>query len=223
MEQAVKKEQTERVSRKKVEAKSANQEDAIHAICESDVAFCVGPPGSGKSYLSMGMACEYYLEQRVSKIVITKPVIETGKKGLGYLPGTMAAKLSPYMISIKEELKDFLGARTLDDMIREGNLEVCPLEYMRGRNFHNSFIIGEEFQNATYEQIKMFLTRIGRNSKMVINGDMDQTDLYPDEAGGLEHCLDRLETVDGVAISRLEKKDIVRNGIISDILIALGD
>jgi len=205
-----------RPARKKLKPKTENQEDYIIAMTESDVTFCSGPAGSGKTAVSVGMACEYVLSDRVEKIIITRPVVESGR-GIGFLPGSLNEKVHPYMVPIIEEMKLYLGMETYNSMRATNTIEICPLEYMRGRNFHNTFMILDEAQNATFEQIKMFMTRIGIGSKAVINGDLDQTDLKG-ESGGLLQCMDCLTSLMGVGICYLTSEDIVRNGIISKIL-----
>lgn len=186
-------------------------------MSESDVTFCSGPAGSGKTAVAVGLACEYFLQNRVEKIIITRPVVEAGR-GLGFLPGSLTEKIQPYLVPVVEEMKLYLGVETYNSARSTNQVEMCPLEYMRGRNFHNCFMILDEAQNATYEQIKMFITRIGIGSKAVINGDISQTDLPSICDGGLDSCMDRLEEVEGVAVCELSSEDIVRNGIISEIL-----
>tara|TARA_Y100000296_G_scaffold51133_1_gene58649 strand:+ start:328 stop:897 length:570 start_codon:yes stop_codon:yes gene_type:complete len=189
-------------------------------MAESDVTFCSGPAGSGKTAVAVGLACEHFLQSRVEKIIVTRPVVEAGK-GLGFLPGSLAEKIHPYLVPVVEEMKLYLGVETYNSARSTNQIEMCPLEYMRGRNFHDSFMLLDEAQNATYEQIKMFITRIGRGSKAVIDGDVSQTDLPHDCGGGLDACMDRLEDVEGVAICELDSEDIIRNGIISKILAKL--
>ena len=208
-----------RPARKKLKAKTDNQYDYISLMSENDLTFCCGPAGSGKTAVSVGMACEYILEERVDKIIITRPVIESGR-GLGFLPGGLNEKVHPYMGPMIEEMKLYLGVDAYNSMRATNKIEVCPLEYMRGGNFHNTIMILDEAQNATFEQIKMFMTRIGIGSKAVVNGDLDQTDLKGvyDESGGLRNCMDRLDDLHGVGICYLTNSDIVRNRIISSIL-----
>tara|TARA_R110000824_G_scaffold9932_12_gene44150 strand:+ start:2343 stop:3014 length:672 start_codon:yes stop_codon:yes gene_type:complete len=203
-------------SRKKLKPKTENQAEYIRSMVESSVTFCAGPAGSGKTAVAVGLACEYILQNKVEKIVITRPVVESGR-GLGFLPGSLTEKIQPYLVPIVEEMKLYLGRETYNSMRSVNAIEICPLEYMRGRNFHNAFMILDEAQNATFEQIKMFLTRIGLGSKAVINGDLDQTDLRG-EAGGLSECMSKLSGLHGLAICELDHSDIVRNGIISSIL-----
>ena len=202
--------------------KSTNQRIYVNSIHKSDIIFCSGPAGSGKTAIAVGLACQYLINKQVEKIVIARPTIESGR-GLGHLPGTYTAKIQPYLIPVLEEMSKYLDAETLRIFRHSNIIELCPLEYMRGRNFHGSFMILDESQNATFEQIKMFLTRIGRNSKAVVNGDLAQTDLYADTRGGLNTCMNKLEGLEGVSICRLEGADIVRNDIIVKILNRLND
>lgn len=206
--------------KKRLTPKSENQANYIEAIESSDITFCVGPAGSGKTSLAVGVACKYLLEGRVEKIVITRPVVESGR-GLGFLPGTMTEKVMPYLVPVMEEMKMYLGLDNFGLMRGAANIELCPLEYMRGRNFHNSFILLDEAQNATLEQIKMFLTRLGVGSKAVVNGDASQTDLDERSAGGLDFCLQRLSDISGVSVCELTGQDIVRNKILASVLGAL--
>ena len=208
--------------RKALKAKTKNQEGYIRAIEDNDVTLCTGPAGTGKTAVSVGLACDYLLDGRVEKIVVTRPVIESGR-GLGFLPGTFEEKIHPYLIPVLEEMEYRLNTNRVQAYRDEGKIEVCPLEYMRGRNFHNCFMILDEAQNATFEQLKMFITRIGWDSKAVINGDMDQTDLTHAEQGGLDTFLYRLDEINGVGIAELTDEDIIRNKIISKILNALHD
>ena len=140
-------------SRKKLKPKTENQEEYIRSMVESSVTFCSGPAGSGKTAVAVGLACEYILQNKVEKIIITRPVVESGR-GLGFLPGSLTDKIQPYLVPIVEEMKLYLGRETYNSMRSVNAIEICPLEYMRGRNFHNSFMILDEAQNATFEQIK---------------------------------------------------------------------
>lgn len=197
--------------------KSQNQAEYIRCIAENDITFCKGPAGSGKTAIAVGLACEYLIANKVAKIVITRPVIESGK-GLGFLPGTMMEKVNPYLIPILEEMKQYLGQEALYSYKANNTIEICPLEYMRGRNFHDTFMILDEGQNCTFEQIKMFVTRLGINSKAVINGDTDQSDLPEYTKGGLDKFIDRLVNLRGIGLCELTSADIVRNNLISKIL-----
>lgn len=214
-----KKPKTTRQRRKILKPKTRNQETYMQSINKSDVTFCSGPAGSGKTSVSVGMACEYLIEKKVDKIIITRPVVESGR-GLGHLPGTLVEKINPYLIPILEEMNQYLTKNTVETYRGRDIIELCPLEYMRGRNFHNCFMILDEAQNATFEQIKMFITRIGKDSKAVINGDLRQSDLGKHQ-GGLKTCMDKLSEVSGVGVCKLDYSDIVRSGIVSKILMTL--
>ena len=205
---------------KDFKAKTDGQIDYVRAIVESEVVFCTGPAGTGKTACAVGLACEHLTQNKVANIVITRPVMETGRTGLGYLPGSMENKIHPYLVPILDEMKIYLGKYQTELLIENNTIRIVPLEYMRGYNFHQSFIILDEAQNATLSQLKMVLTRIGRGSTIVITGDMKQSDLFEDQMG-LITCLDRLHDVRGVSIVKLTEKDIVRNGIISRILAKL--
>ena len=205
-----------------LQPKSPNQSKYLKAIHRSDIVFCSGPAGSGKTAIAVGVACQYLITKQVDKIVIARPTIESGR-GLGHLPGTYTAKIQPYLIPVLEEMSKYISPEALRVFRNSNIVELCPLEYMRGRNFHNSFMILDEAQNATFDQIKMFLTRIGLNSKAIINGDPKQTDLYSDMKGGFDKCIDRLEGIDKISICKLEGADIVRNDIIAKILNRLND
>ena len=208
--------------RKALKPKTKNQENYVRAIGSNKVCFCTSPAGTGKTAVAVGLACDYLLDKRVEKIIVTRPVIESGR-GLGFLPGTFEEKIHPYLIPVLEEMQFRLNTNRVQAYREEGKIEVVPLEYMRGRNFHNCFMILDEAQNATFEQLKMFVTRIGWDSKAVINGDIDQTDLLVKDRGGLEEFLERLEDIVGVGIAELTDEDIIRNPIISKVLNALYD
>jgi phosphate starvation-inducible PhoH-like protein len=204
-------------NRKILRPKSINQENYIISMVENDVTICTGPAGSGKSSVAVGLACSWLLENKIEKIIITRPTVENGR-GLGFLPGNKDEKIHPYLVPILEEMEQYLGKMNLTKYREAGIIEMCPLEYMRGRNFHNCFMILDEAQNATFEQIKMFITRIGMYSRAVINGDADQSDLPHSIRGGLENVQQRLFGLQGIGTCQLEASDIVRNPIIGRIL-----
>jgi len=204
-------------NRKILKPKSINQENYIISMVENDVTICTGPAGSGKSSVAVGLACSWLLENKIEKIIITRPTVENGR-GLGYLPGNKDEKIHPYLVPVLEEMEQYLGKMVLSRYRDAGIIEMCPLEYMRGRNFHHSFMILDEAQNATFEQIKMFLTRIGMYSTAVINGDADQSDLPLSMRGGLEHVQKKLFGLQGIGTCQLDASDIVRNPIIGRIL-----
>jgi phosphate starvation-inducible PhoH-like protein len=210
------------LKRKTLKPKTDNQADYIRTMVDADVTLCSGPAGTGKTAVAVGLACEYILEKKVDKIIITRPVVESGR-GLGFLPGTFTEKIHPYLVPVLEEMNLYLLPDKVNSLRSMNLIEVCPLEYMRGRNFHNAFMILDEAQNCTHEQIKMFLTRIGRNSKAIINGDTEQSDLPLSMRGGLANCIDRLEDVEGVGICELTSADIVRNDVIARILSKLSN
>ena len=199
-----------RPARKRLQPKSENQAEYLRLITECDVTFCSGPAGSGKTACSVGLACDWILNKKINNIVVARPAIEAGR-GLGHLPGSLNEKVQPYMIPVLEEMKKYLGLDTYNSMRATKTIEVCPLEFMRGRTFDDSFTILDEAQNATYEQIIMFITRLGMHSTAVINGDPDQTDLKGRDAGAFDQLMDELDDLDGVGICELEACDIVRN------------
>lgn len=214
--------QRKKSSGRKLKPKTENQAKYIRSMIESDITICIGPAGTGKTTLSVGLACEQILEGKTNRIIITRPVVESGK-GLGFLPGTFQDKIHPYLVPVFEEMNMYLSSQVTERLVKEKHIEICPLEYMRGRNFHNSFIILDEAQNATYEQIKMLITRMGSKSKCVINGDIEQSDLPFNLRGGLEECWDRLDNLRGVGLVELERCDIIRNKIIARVLDRLED
>jgi len=201
-----------------VSAKTENQKEYIRAIINNDVVFCTGPSGSGKSYIAAGIAADHLFKDLADQIIITRPLVCTGKD-IGALPGELDEKIRPYLMPMEENLKFFLGRELYSAMLKENRIRYEPLEVMRGATFHNAYMILDEAQNCTIEQIKMFITRMGEYSKVLINGDIKQTDLRG--TSGLLQCIDRLNGTDGVGISQLYYEDIQRNGIIGRILEAL--
>lgn len=202
-----------------LQPKSNNQKEYIRTIAENDVTFAVGPAGSGKTCVAIGMAIQYFLEGRCSKIVVTRPVLESGER-LGALPGDLKEKIAPYLVPIFDEVKKYLSYSDMNLYLNktDGGIEIAPLAYMRGRTFNNTFIVLDEAQNCTREQLKMFVTRIGIDSKMVITGDLEQSDLPRHLGGALSEFVEKLSDINGVGISKLEYNDIVRHTIIGDIL-----
>lgn len=202
---------------KEFKTKTDGQHDYIRSIIESDITFCTGPAGSGKTACAVGLACDHLVTGKVENIVLSRPVVETGRHGLGYLPGSLENKIHPYLVPMLDELNLYLGKTRVDLFLTNQTIRIVPLEYMRGYNLHNSFIILDEAQNATLSQIKMILTRIGRGSKLIINGDLNQSDLQNKDIG-LSICMDKLKDINGVAIIQLTDLDIIRHSIISRIL-----
>jgi len=201
----------------RLKPRSLNQRDYIRSVADSTITFCQGVPGSGKTHIAIGMALEYLLDNKVKKIVITRPVVEAGEK-LGFLPGDAEAKLHPYLLPLYDEIDYFLKPQHFQKLKNTRQIEIVPLGLMRGRSFHESFIVADECQNASYEQLKMLLTRIGIDSKMVLTGDLEQSDLQCIKQGGFKSIIDRLDGVEGVGFSHLDISDIVRNPIIADIV-----
>jgi len=199
-------------------AKTENQKEYIRSIIENDITFCTGPSGTGKSFIAAGIAAEHLLKDKVETIVVTRPLICTGKD-IGSLPGELGEKIKPYLQPMEENLKFFLGRDRFGLYYNNRRIKFEPLETMRGATFHNSYMILDEAQNCTLEQIKMFITRMGEKSKVMINGDTKQTDLY--NTNGLNFCLDRLKEIKGIGICKLDYQDIQRNGILGAVLYAL--
>lgn len=214
-----KQQRRERENKPKVlEAQSDNQKDYIISIIENDVTFCTGPSGSGKSYIAAGIASEKLHKNEYDQVIITRPLVCTGKD-IGSLPGELQEKIAPYLLPMAENFKHFLGAAHYGLYYNERRIKYMPLEVMRGSTFHDSLMILDEAQNCTFEQIKMFITRMGQNSKVLINGDIRQTDLH--NRSGLDDIMYKLRNVGGVGICELTYEDIQRNGILGDILNAL--
>lgn len=201
-----------------LEAKTENQRDYIRSIIENDITFCTGPSGTGKSFIAAGIASDHIFKDKIESIIVTRPLVCTGKD-IGSLPGELNEKIKPYLAPMTENLKYFLGRDKFGLYCNTNRIRFEPLETMRGMTFHNAYMILDEAQNCTLEQIKMFITRMGKDSKVIINGDMRQTDLF--NRSGLSFCLDRLNNLNGVGICKLDYHDIQRNGIIGSVLHAL--
>ena len=206
--------------RNRLKPRSENQKDYIRSMSENTITFCQGVAGSGKTHIAIGMALEYLLDDKVNRIIITRPVVESGEK-IGYLPGTAEEKLHPYLLPLLDEIKYFIPSSQYSSLKSNNKIEVVPLGLMRGRNFHNCFIVADECQNASFDQLKMLLTRIGLNSKMVLTGDISQSDLHRHYQGGFLNMIKSLDGIEGIGISELTNSDIVRNPIISKILLRL--
>jgi len=199
-------------------AKTENQKEYIRSIIENDITFCTGPSGTGKSFIAAGIAAEHLLKDKIETIIVTRPLVCTGKD-IGSLPGELGDKIKPYLQPMEENLKFFLGRDKFGLYYNTRRIRFEPLETMRGSTFHNSYMILDEAQNCTLEQIKMFITRMGENSKVMINGDTKQTDLY--DTNGLNYCLSKLKNINGIGICGLDYHDIQRNGILGAVLHAL--
>lgn len=202
---------------KPVKAKTLGQKKYCTAIKSHTITLGVGPAGTGKTYLAVALAVTAFRAQEVNRIILTRPAVEAGEK-LGFLPGDLQQKVDPYLRPLYDALFDMLGVETYQKYMERGNIEVAPLAYMRGRTLDDSFIILDEAQNTTPEQMKMFLTRLGFNSKMVITGDITQIDLPVGRRSGLKDVLRILKGIDDIAQVRFSEKDVVRHRLVQDII-----
>jgi phosphate starvation-inducible PhoH-like protein len=202
---------------KGITAKTIGQKRYVDAMRANTVTFAIGPAGTGKTYLAVATAVRALQDHQVSRLILTRPAVEAGER-LGYLPGTLYEKIDPYMRPLYDALFEMTGADSLPRLMERGTVEVAPLAYMRGRSLNDAFIILDEAQNTTPEQMKMFLTRIGFGSKAVINGDATQVDLGSEQASGLTVVQQILEGIDGIAFCRLGGRDVVRHKIVQDIV-----
>jgi phosphate starvation-inducible PhoH-like protein len=205
------------IYRNRLKPRTDNQKEYLRTILESNITFCQGVAGSGKTHCAVGLAIEHLLDEKVKKIIITRPVVEAGEK-IGFLPGDADSKLHPYLLPILDEINHFIPLAHYTSLKLNNRIEVVPLGLMRGRNFNNCFIIADECQNASYEQLKMLITRLGKDSKMVLTGDISQSDLQKHLQGGFYEMIEQLEGIEGIGISRLQFSDIVRHPIIAKIL-----
>ena len=194
-----------------------NQKHYMSSINDNIVTFVIGPAGTGKTYVAVSCAVKRLLRKNIRKIILVRPIIEAGEK-LGYLPGNIKDKVDPYMRPIYDALGDFLSHQKIKDLLDKDIIEISPLAFMRGRTFNNAFIILDEAQNITTPQMKMFLTRIGENTKVVINGDITQIDLKYEQDSGLLYAIDILKDVTDIGIVRLDNNDIIRSDIVKNIL-----
>lgn len=202
---------------KPVKPKTLGQKNYCSKIKQNTITIGVGPAGTGKTYLAVAMAVTAFRAQEVNRIILTRPAVEAGEK-LGFLPGDLQQKVDPYLRPLYDALFDMLGAETYQKYVERGNIEVAPLAYMRGRTLDDSFIILDEAQNTTSEQMKMFLTRLGFNSKMVITGDITQIDLPDGKRSGLKEALRILKDVKDIAQVRFNERDVVRHKLVQDII-----
>ena len=205
------------IAGKPVKPKTLGQKSYVDNIRKKMIVFGMGPAGTGKTYLAMAMAITAFKNEEVSRIILTRPAIEAGEK-LGFLPGDLQSKVDPYLRPLYDALFDMLGAETYQKYVERGNIEVAPLAYMRGRTLDDSFIILDEAQNTSVEQMKMFLTRLGFNSKMVVTGDITQIDLPDGRRSGLVDAVKVLKDVDDIQIIRFNERDVVRHKLVQDII-----
>ena len=205
-----------------VNPKTLGQKRYLEAIQDHDITFGIGPAGTGKTFLAMTMAVISLKEEKVSRIVLTRPAVEAGE-ALGFLPGDLYEKLDPYLRPLHDALQDLLPMEEVQKQMERGIVEIAPLAYMRGRTLNNAFIILDEAQNSTAEQMLMFLTRLGFNSKAVITGDPTQVDLPPSKTSGIIEAKKALAKVDGIALCELDKRDVVRHPLVQRIVQAYDD
>ena len=202
---------------KPIKPKTIGQKKYVEAIRGNTVTIGVGPAGTGKTYLAVAMAVDAFRQKTVNRIILTRPAVEAGEK-LGFLPGDLQQKVDPYLRPLYDALFDMLGAENFQRCQERGDIEVAPLAYMRGRTLDDSFIILDEAQNTTSEQMKMFLTRLGFNSKAVVTGDITQIDLPDGKKSGLKEVLKILKDIDGIAISQFSERDVVRHRLVQEII-----
>lgn len=207
---------------KTIRPKTANQKKYVDAIDENTITFGIGPAGSGKTYLAMAKAIQALQSKQVNRIILTRPAVEAGER-LGFLPGTLHEKIDPYLRPLFDALHDMIDQDSIPRLMTAGVIEVAPLAYMRGRTLNDAFIILDEAQNTTAEQMKMFLTRLGFGSKMIVTGDVTQVDLPNNSRSGLKIVQDILKDIDDIAFMHLTADDVVRNRLVGDIVTAYGN
>jgi len=204
-------------SRRRIGAKTLAQREYIDLMRKRDVVFAVGPAGTGKTYLAMAMAIAALNRHEVARVVLTRPAVEAGEK-LGFLPGTMAEKVNPYLRPLYDALGDMMDFEKSTRLMERGAIEVAPLAFMRGRTLNDAFVILDEAQNTTPEQMKMFLTRLGFDSKAVVTGDVTQIDLPPEKRSGLVDAVEILRGVEGIGFMAFDERDVVRHPLVQSIL-----
>ena len=200
-----------------IKARNQNQQSYIHNILNHDISFGVGVAGTGKTYLAVACAVEALERQEVRRILLTRPAVEAGEK-LGFLPGDLSQKVDPYLRPLYDALFEMLGFEKVEKLIERNVIEIAPLAYMRGRTLNDAFIILDESQNTTVEQMKMFLTRIGFNARAVITGDITQVDLPKGQTSGLRHAMDVLVDIEGISFDFFQSKDVVRHPVVARII-----
>ena len=205
------------ISGRPIRSRSANQQQIVDAFNENDMVFAVGPAGTGKTYLGIALAVKALKEQTAKRIILSRPAVEAGEK-LGFLPGDMKEKIDPYLQPLYDALEDMIPAVKLQDMMEKKIIQIAPLAFMRGRTLSDAVVILDEAQNTTSAQIKMFLTRMGWNTKMIITGDMTQVDLPHSVKSGLAVAMDVLKNTEGISIIQLNDKDIVRHKLVTRIV-----
>ncbi len=205
---------------KAITAKTINQQKLLKEVEKNDLLFAIGPAGTGKTYTAIALAVRALKERQVRRIILTRPAVEAGEQ-LGYLPGDLKDKLDPYLQPLYDALFDMIPARKLNDLFDDKIIEIAPLAFMRGRTLDNAFVILDEAQNASYSQLKMFLTRMGQNAKFIITGDLTQVDLPEKSKSGLKKVIDRLNNIEEISIVNFDKADILRHRVVKKIINAL--
>lgn len=205
------------ISGRPIKSRSENQQQLIDAYEKNDMIFAVGPAGTGKTYLSIALAVKALKEKAIKKIILSRPAVEAGEK-LGFLPGDMKDKIDPYLQPLYDALEDMIPAVKLQDMMEKHIIQIAPLAFMRGRTLSDAVVILDEAQNTTSQQIRMFLTRMGMNTKMIITGDLTQIDLPHEQRSGLKEALKILDDVEGIGVVKLGQKDIVRHKLVTRIV-----
>jgi len=207
------------VGGKKIKAQTANQRKLVQLMKTNDMVFAVGPAGTGKTYTGIALAVKALKEKQVKRIILTRPAVEAGEN-LGFLPGDLKEKLDPYMMPLYDALRDMIPAEKLESLIEKGTIQIAPLAFMRGRTLDNAFVILDEAQNTTHSQMKMFLTRMGKNAKFMLTGDPGQIDLPRRVISGLKEALLVLKSVKGVGIIHLDDKDVIRHRLVKKVIAA---
>ena len=205
------------ISGKPIKSRSQNQQTLVDAFEKDDMLFAVGPAGTGKTYLSIALAVKALKEKQVKRIILSRPAVEAGEK-LGFLPGDMKDKIDPYLQPLYDALEDMIPAVKLQDMMEKNIIQIAPLAFMRGRTLNDAVVILDEAQNTTTAQIKMFLTRMGWNTKMIVTGDLTQIDLPKNTRSGLGEAIKILDGVEGISMIRMDDKDIVRHKLVTKIV-----
>lgn len=201
----------------RVKARTLNQQKLVKAVEGSDMVFAIGPAGTGKTYTAVALAVKALKERKVRRIILTRPAVEAGEN-LGFLPGDLREKLDPYLQPLYDALKEMIPASRLADHLDEGIIQIAPLAFMRGRTLDHAFVILDEAQNATLPQLKMFLTRMGRNAKFVITGDVTQVDLPDRQPSGLMPAVAMLRHIEGISVIELDEKDVIRHELVTRVL-----
>lgn len=202
---------------KPIRARTINQKELVNNSTNNDLMFAIGPAGTGKTYTAIALAVRSLKQQQVKRIILTRPAVEAGER-LGFLPGDFKEKLDPYMQPLYDALKDMIPSKKLRDFMEDNTIQIAPLAFMRGRTLDNAFVILDEAQNATVSQLKMFLTRMGRNAKFIVTGDITQIDLPDQRDSGLLRTVDLLKNIDGIALVYFDSRDIIRHKLVKYIV-----